>query len=240
MLGVDGNEQLHSLAGVQAIEEHRGHLDAEVLSRLGQRVEREEAVLAIENAQDSMLLGDLEQSEVVLARHGGEGEALLRRNDDRARDGREGARVFAIPIVADELVDLAANDRALVGCLAFADPLLEGFPVDTRAIAALALRCRRRGRARVAQDLELNQPIDVLRRKGSLEELHAKLLHAVRGNGDHQFLHLSDGLADYSNRWINPCQHLPFSILPNSQDTLDDVLRESLVHNMWATCGLLE
>src|SRR5262252_3189282 len=235
MLGVDGNEQLHSLAGVQAIEEHRGHLDAEVLSRLGQRVEREEAVLAIEHAQDSMLLGDLEQSQVVLARHGCEGEALLGRNDDRARDGREGARVLAIPVVADELVDLAADDRALVGCLAFANPLLEGFPVDARAIAALALRCRGRG-----PDSELDQPIDVLRRKGSLEELHAKLFHAVRGNGDHQFLHLSDGLADYSNRWINPCQHLPFSILPNSQDTLDNVLRESLVRNMWATCGLLE
>src|SRR5262249_57557884 len=101
---------------------------------------------------------------------------------------------------------------------------LEGFPVDARAIAALALRCRRRGRARVAQDLELDQPIDVLRRKGSLEELHAKLLHAVRGNGDHQFLHLSAGLADYSNGWINPCPHLPFSALPTSLTPLHAIL----------------
>src|SRR5262245_43278734 len=51
------------------------------------------------------------------------------------------------------------------------------------------------------------------------------------------FLHLSDELARYSNRWINPCQHLPFSILPSSEDTQHDVLEDLLIHNMRATWG---
>jgi len=66
----------------------------------------------------------------VLARHRREGEALLGGDDDRARDGGQGARVLAVAVVADQLVDLAADDRTLVGSLALADPLLEGLPVD--------------------------------------------------------------------------------------------------------------
>jgi hypothetical protein len=50
-------------------------------------VEREEAVLAVQDAEHAVLLGDLEQTEIVLARHRGEREALLGGDDHGAGNG---------------------------------------------------------------------------------------------------------------------------------------------------------
>jgi len=111
---------------------------------------------AWEHAQHPVLLGNLEQAEVVLAGDGREGEALLRGDDDRAGNGGERRRVLALAIVGDQLVDLAADDRPLVGRLALADPLLETVPVDARPVHP-ALLCRLVLRApRIAEDLELH------------------------------------------------------------------------------------
>ncbi len=147
----------------------------------------EEAVLTVQHPQHPVLLGDLQQAQVVLARHRGEGEALLGRDDDRARDGGERARVLAVAVVVHQLVDLPADDRTLVGGLALADPLFEGFPVHPRPVrAGLALAGGLHVIAAVAEHLELDQSVDVLRGERRLEELDAELLHAVRGNRDHR------------------------------------------------------
>ena len=182
VLGVDGDEELHDLARVQPVEEHRRDLDAEVLARLGHRVQGEQPVLAVEHAQDAVLLRDLEQAQVVLARHRGEGEALLGGDDDRAGDRGQGARVLAVAIVADQLVDLPADDRALVGGLALADPLLERFPVHARAVRALLALAGGLVRTSVPEHLELDQPVDILGGERRLKEFDPELLHAVRGN----------------------------------------------------------
>jgi hypothetical protein len=184
VLGVDGDEELDGLPGVEPVEEHSGDFDAQVLASLGQGMESEEPVLTVQHAQHPMLFRDLEQAQIVLARHGGEGEALLRRDDHRTGDGGQGARILAVLVVPDELVDLAANDRPLIRSLAFADALLEGLPVHPRTVAPLGFGWGGR-RARIAQDLELDQAVYILGREGSLEEFHTELLHAVRGDGDH-------------------------------------------------------
>ena len=53
-----------------------------------ERVQREEPMLAVEHAQDAVLLGNLQQAEVVLAGHRREGEALLGGDDDGAGNRR--------------------------------------------------------------------------------------------------------------------------------------------------------
>ena len=96
------------------------------------------------------------------------------------------AMVYAVSIVAATIGDLAPDDRPLVGRLALADPPLEAVPVDARAGGCLRLALLGRpGAAGVAEDLELDEAIDVLDRQAGLVELHPELLHAVRGDGDH-------------------------------------------------------
>src|SRR2546428_534084 len=141
---------------------------------------RPRPVLAIEHPEHAVLLGDLQEPQVVLACHRREGEALLGGDDDRAGNGGQRARVLAVAVVADQLVDLAADDRPLIRSLALADPFLEGFPVDPRAVPPLGLGGRS-GRARVAQDLELDQTIDILGPEGSLKKIHTELLHTGCG-----------------------------------------------------------
>ena len=139
VLGVDGDEQLDDLARVERVEEDGRHLDAEVVAALAQPVQREQAVLAVEDAQDPVLLRDLQETEVVMAGHGREGEAPLRGDDHGAGNGGERRGVLALAVVGDQLVDLAPDDRALVGRLALADPPLETVPVDARAGGGLRL-----------------------------------------------------------------------------------------------------
>src|SRR5436309_1557304 len=156
VLGVDRDEELDDLTGVERIEEHRRHLDGHVLARLRQRVQGQETVLAVEHAQDPVLLRNLEQAEVVLAGDRGEREPPLRRDDDRAGDRGQGRRVLAFPVIGHELVDLPADDRPLIGGLALSDALLEAVPVDARPVHPRLLG-RIVGRAsRVAEDLELH------------------------------------------------------------------------------------
>jgi len=138
------------------VEQHRRHFDVHVLARLGERVEGEEAVLTVQHAQDPVLFWNLEQAEVVLAGHRREREPLLRRDDDGAGNGGKRRRVLALPVVGDQLVNLATDHRPLVRRLAFADPLLEHVPVDARPVHARFLRRLVRRAARVAQDLELH------------------------------------------------------------------------------------
>jgi hypothetical protein len=201
MLGVDGDEELHDLPRVEAVEEHGGDLDAEVLARLGQGVQGEEAVLAVQDAKDPVLLGDLQQAEIVLTRHRGEGEALLGGDDDGAGNGGQRSRLLAVAVVADQLVDLATDHRALIGRLALADALFEHFPVHAGAVGALGLR----GGgvlAGIAEDLELHQAVDVLGGERRLEELDPELFHPMRGNRDHSPSYLRRGNSACAGRGV--------------------------------------
>src|SRR2546422_11526519 len=77
VFGVDRHEELDDLPGVERVEEDGGHLDGDGFAPLAQRVEGEQAVLAVEHTEHAVLLGDLQQSEVVVPRDRGEGETLL-------------------------------------------------------------------------------------------------------------------------------------------------------------------
>src|SRR5262245_48185840 len=185
VLGVDRHEQLDDLPRVERIEEHRGDLDPHLLAGLGERVERQQPMLAVEHAEHAVLFRDLQQADVVVAGHRREREPPLGGDDDRPGNGRERARVLALPIIRHELVDLPADDRPLVSRLALADSLLESIPVDARTGLVPPLRGLLTGTTRVAEDLEFHQPVDVLGRESCLVELHTELLHAARRHGNH-------------------------------------------------------
>src|SRR5439155_6357072 len=124
-----------------------------------------------------------------------EGEALLGRDDDRARDGRERPRVLALAVVRHEFVDLPADHGPLVRRLALADPALERIPVEAgaRRLGLLALRLVVAvGAAGITEDLELHEAIDVLGRKSGLIELDAELLDAPRRYRDHGYVRVPD------------------------------------------------
>src|SRR5262249_356739 len=117
-----------------------------------------------------------------------EGEALLGRDDDRARDGRERPRVLALAVVRHELVDLPADHGPLVRRFALADPALERIPVDAgaRRLGLLALPLGVAvGPAVITEDLDLHEAMDVLGRESRLVDLDAELLDAPRRYRDH-------------------------------------------------------
>src|SRR6266566_5493007 len=195
VLGVDGDEQLDRLPRVERVEEHRRHVEAQLLAGLAERVQREQPVLAVEHAEHAVLLGNLQEPDVVVAADRREGEALLGRDDDRARDGRERPRVLALAVVRHEFVDLPADHGPLVRRLALADPALERIPVDAgaRRLGLLALRLVVAvGAAGITEDLELHEAIDVLGRKSGLIELDAELLDAPRRYRDHGYVRVPD------------------------------------------------
>src|SRR5437870_3065405 len=201
VLGVDGHEQLDDLARVERVEEDGGHLDGDGLACLAERVEREQAVLAVEHAQHTVLLGDLQEPEVVVTGDRGEGEPLLGGDDDCAGDRGQRPGVLALLVVRHQLVDLPADDRPLIGGLAFGDPLLEHVPVHPRPRARAALlRCLLRS-ARIAEHFELHEPVDVLCREAGLVELHPELLYPTRGDSNHRPATLLD-LQTLVNRGI--------------------------------------
>ena len=71
-------------------------------------------------------------------------ELLVARDDDRARNRRQVARLAALLVVLHELVDLAADDLPLIGLLARRDAAFEQVPVHLRRAAPGRLAaCRR-------------------------------------------------------------------------------------------------
>jgi hypothetical protein len=193
---------------VERVEEDRGHLDPHLLTGLRHRVERQQPVLAIEHAQHTVLLGDLEQAEIVVTGDRREGEPLLGGDDHGAGDRGQRARVLALAIVRGELVDLAPDDRTLVRGFALADAPLEAVPVDPRPPRRPPLRLLDLGPTGIAEDLELYQPVDVLRGKPRLIELDTELLDAPCGYRDHRADTLTDPQTPV-NRGIFSDERLP-------------------------------
>src|SRR5262249_59857659 len=116
-LGIDRDEQFHDLARIETIEQNGRDLDAEVFASLRQGVKRQQAVLAVEHSEHAVLFRDLEEPEIVLARHRREGEALLRRDDDRAWNGGGGGPRPSVPGGGGQLVELSPGPPSPVGGL---------------------------------------------------------------------------------------------------------------------------
>ena len=120
-----------------------------------------------------------------------ERQLLVARDDHRAGNRRQVARLAALLVVLHELVDFLADDLALVGLVARRDAPLEKIPVHLRRLRQprllLAAAHWRLRVLAVAQDLEPHQLVDVTGGQRSLVELHAELLHPNRGDVDHRF-----------------------------------------------------
>jgi hypothetical protein len=113
-------------------------------------------------------------------------ELLVARDDDRARNRRQVARLAALLVVLDQLVDLLADDLALVRLLVRRNAALEQIPVDLRLGTTLLLAAKPSlSLILIAQHFEPDELVDVAGREGGLVELHAELLHSNRGYADH-------------------------------------------------------
>ena len=140
VLRVDRDEHLHDVIFGQPIEDHGRHRERLAAELLDARVQREQPMLAVDRAQNAFALGHLQNAERRLAGDRLELQRLVARDDDGAGNRRQIARLPALLVVGDELVDLLADDLALIGLLARRDAALEQIPADLR----LASRCRAR------------------------------------------------------------------------------------------------
>ena len=168
----------------EPVEDHRRHGEVLVAEMFDARVQREQPVLPVDRAQDALALGHLQDAERRLAGDGLELQRLVARDDDGAGNRRQVARLAALLVVLDELVDLLADDLALIRLLIGGDAAFEQVPADLRLVRTAA-HARRRALLPVVQHLEADEFVDVLGGQGSLIELHAKLLHFERGDADH-------------------------------------------------------
>ena len=117
-----------------------------------------------------------------------ETQRLVARDDDRAGNRRQIARLAALLVVLHQLVDLLADDLALIGLLARADAPLEQVPVHLRSVRRrlLAPAADRLRLLAVTEHLEPDQLVDVAGGQGGLVELHPELLHPDGGDADHR------------------------------------------------------
>ena len=187
VLRVDRDEHLHDVIFGKPIEDDRRHREILFAEAIDVGVQREQAMLAVDRAQDAFALGHFQHADarVVVGRL--ERQLLVARDDDRARNRRQVARLAALLVVLHELVDLPADDLALVRLLARRDAALEQVPVDFRGrAAALPAADRRLGLLAVAQHFEPHQLVDITGGQGGLVELDPELLHPDGGDVDHR------------------------------------------------------
>src|SRR5262249_46937656 len=118
-------------------------------------------------------------------------QPLVSGDDHGARNRRQIARLAALLVVLNELVNLAADDLALVGAIAGRDAAFEQVPVDLWSGTLPSTAHGRMDLVRVAQDLEAHELVDVLGRQRGLVELDPELLHPNGRNVDHGDVSLS-------------------------------------------------
>ncbi len=137
----------------------RERLVADLLER---RMQRQEPVLTVDGAQDSFTFRNPQRADGGPVAQGLEAKALVARDDDRAGDRGQVARLATLLVILDELIDLAADDVPLVGLVARGDAPFEQVPVDFRPGAPATAAHRRVRLVGVAQDLEAHELVDVL------------------------------------------------------------------------------
>ena len=168
-----------------------GTLKSSPVKAIDVRVQREQPMLAVDGAEDPFALGHLQDADARVFVRRLERQLLVARDDHGARNRRQVARLAALLVVLHELVDLAADDLALIGLLARRDAPLEQIPVHFRGRRArhgLLLAAAHAGLRAVAvvQDFEPNQLVDIAGGQGGLVELHPELLHPDGGDVDHR------------------------------------------------------
>ncbi|MEZ5418545.1 MAG: hypothetical protein R2708_14545 [Vicinamibacterales bacterium] len=133
--------------------------------------------------QDAFALGHLQRAERTAKRP--PRTTISSHEMMTAPSRRQVACLAALLVCWDELVDLLADDLALVGLLARRDPAFEEVPADLgRRFLPPAHPGGRM--VTVAEHLEAHQLVDVTGRQGGLVELHSELLHPNRGDADHR------------------------------------------------------
>ena len=132
MLGVDRHKHLDDVIFRQTIEDDRGYREVLVLDVVDVRMEREQAMLAVDCTQDSFALGHLEAANRRTVHRRFECKLLVTRDDHGARDGRKISRLSTLLVVLHEFVDLSPDDLTLIGLLARRDPALEQVPIHLR------------------------------------------------------------------------------------------------------------
>ena len=185
---VDRDEHLHDVIFGQTVEDDRRHREVFFAESIDVGVQRQQPVLAVDRAQNAFALGHLQRAHARSLVRRLEDELLVAGDDDGAGNRRQVARLAALLVVLDELVDLPPDDLALVGLLARRDAPLEEVPVDLGGAPASRLPPRTGwlGLLAVAQDLEADELVDITGGQGGLVELDAELLHPNGGDVDHR------------------------------------------------------
>ena len=189
VLRVDRDEHLDDVIFRQPVEDDRRHAEVFALEAIDVRVQREQPVLAVDRAQDAFALRHLEDAHPRIVGRRLERELLVAGDDDGARNRRQVARLAALLVVLHELVDLLADDLALIRLLARRDAALEQVPVHLRRLAFARLRFAAADaalRLAVIEHFEPDELVDIAGGEGGLIELHPELLHADGGNVDHR------------------------------------------------------
>ncbi len=185
VLGVDRHKHLDDVILGQAIEDHGGHAELLRPEALDIAVQREQAVLAVDGAEDALALGHLQGAQGAALLHRLEPQRFVAGDDHRAGNRGQVAGLPTLLVVVHELFDLLADDLPLVRALVRRDPALEQVPVDLRLQRLTAASHRRMPLFGVAQDLETDELVDVAGRQRRLVERHAKLVHPDGSNVDH-------------------------------------------------------
>src|SRR5688572_9174256 len=144
-------------------------------------------MLSVYGAQNALSFGNFQDADTSVAVDRLKGQLLIARDDDGSGYRRQIPRLPALLVVLHELVDLPANDLALIGLFIRGDTAFQQVPVDLRRRPpALAPPDRRLGLLAVAQHLEADELVDVTGGEGGLVELDSELLHLDGGDVNHK------------------------------------------------------
>src|SRR5688500_14744692 len=145
-------------------------------------------MLAVDGAQDAFALGHLQRADRGSGFDRFELERFIARDDHGARNGWQVARLTALLVVLNELVNFLADDLPLIRLLARGYPPLQQIPVHLRLNRRRFLPAAPDGLRllTVAQNLEPHELVDIACRQRRLVELDSELLHPNGRDADHK------------------------------------------------------
>ena len=149
-------------------------------------MEREQTMLPVDGTKNTFALRHFQRAEVRVALDRRKRELFIAGNNHGARNRRQVARLPALLVVLNQLIDFPANDLPLIGFLVRRDATLQQIPIHLRRRAAAPAALHGLRLLAVAQHFEPYQLFDITRGQGRLIELHPELLHSDRGNVDHK------------------------------------------------------
>src|SRR4051812_44324005 len=185
VLRIDRDEHLHDMIFGQTVEDDRRNGELFTSDVLDVRVQRQKTMLAVDRAQDTFALRDLETSHSSPRLDRFEGQFLVAGDDDGAGDGRKVARLPTLLVVLHQFVNLSTDNLTLVGLLTRSNAAFEKVPVDLRRHLFLPAPNTRLARFAVVQYFEPNELVDIAGSQGCLIEVNPELLHPNRRHVDH-------------------------------------------------------